>query len=370
MHKPKSFYRSHNQLGFIKACPSVVQLREITIELSAVSFVKMSYFGSPLSNSYHYNREYDFDDTKYDDEDDRDQHDSRFDGSDEDTEDASETDTGHPEEQLEIKEQMYQDKLATLKKKLQQLRDGTHPEYNKKVKKLEAQYHERLNLNDIYREYMNESIKRDYALEIKAAAKDFEEKKIDLRETLISDLEDKKRTIETERCSMELTGDSMEVKPAMTRKLRRRPNEPIPLPEKRRKVPTAQIVYLLDEKEMENDLRLIREKAFIPVRKVGETSSISSPNHNLANFSNLQSISEHQNLIETRIEDGKLLYEKRWFHRGQSIFVEGKDQPKMAATISAVANDCIFVKKQNGEKVRFFLASLARGKVIIKRRAS
>lgn len=28
-------------------------------------------------------------------------------------------------------------------------------------------------------------------------------------------------------------------------------------------------------------------------------------------------------VIETRIEDGKLLYEKRWYHRGQSVFVEG-----------------------------------------------
>lgn len=58
---------------------------------------------------------------------------------------------------------------------------------------------------------MIEYIKRDYAQEIKAAVKDFEEKKIDLRETLISDLEDKKRNIEAECCSMELTGDSMEV---------------------------------------------------------------------------------------------------------------------------------------------------------------
>lgn len=36
----------------------------------------------------------------------------------------------------------------------------------------------------------------------------------------------------------------------MTRKLRRRPNEPIPMPDKRRKVPNAQITYLLDEKEV------------------------------------------------------------------------------------------------------------------------
>lgn len=38
---------------------------------------------------------------------------------------------------------MYQDKLASLKKQLQQLKDGTHPEYNRKLKRLEAQYKER-----------------------------------------------------------------------------------------------------------------------------------------------------------------------------------------------------------------------------------
>lgn len=46
---------------------------------------------------------------------------------------------------------MYQDKLANLKKKLAQLKDGTHYEYNKRVKKLESQYQERLKLNEIYK---------------------------------------------------------------------------------------------------------------------------------------------------------------------------------------------------------------------------
>lgn len=38
---------------------------------------------------------------------------------------------------------MYQDKLAQLKKQLQQLRDSSHPEYNKKLKKIDATYRER-----------------------------------------------------------------------------------------------------------------------------------------------------------------------------------------------------------------------------------
>lgn len=37
--------------------------------------------------------------------------------------------------------------------------------------------------------------------------------------------------------------DSMEVKPIMTRKLRRRPNDPVPIPDKRRK-PAPDILHV------------------------------------------------------------------------------------------------------------------------------
>ncbi len=43
---------------------------------------------------------------------------------------------------------------------------------------------------------------------------------------LIAELEEKQKIIETERHNMELTGDSMDLKPISTRKLRRRANEP------------------------------------------------------------------------------------------------------------------------------------------------
>lgn len=54
-------------------------------------------------------------------------------------------------------------------------------------------------------------MERDYINEKKAAAKEFEEKKIELRENLIAELEEKRKIIEAERHTMELTGDSMEV---------------------------------------------------------------------------------------------------------------------------------------------------------------
>lgn len=52
----------------------------------------MSFFES-LSNAFN-NHEYDFDEAKLDDDEDK-EHDDRLEGSDEDTEDASETDTGN-----------------------------------------------------------------------------------------------------------------------------------------------------------------------------------------------------------------------------------------------------------------------------------
>lgn len=154
--------------------------------------------------------EYEFDDENDDDlDEDLDNDDQEQ--SEEDTDEASEPELNKSEEYTEIKEQMYQDKLASLKKQLQQLRDGTHPEYNKKMKRLDAALKERLRLNQTSKEHLIEFIERDYILEKKAAAKEFEEKKIELRENVLNDLEDKRKLIEAERYTMELTGDSMEV---------------------------------------------------------------------------------------------------------------------------------------------------------------
>ncbi|XP_012219600.1 sin3 histone deacetylase corepressor complex component SDS3 isoform X2 [Linepithema humile] len=327
----------------------------------------MAYQDSPFSTMYDRQDDYDLDEDNEEYlDDDRDVEEQ--DESDEDTEEASETDMGKSEEYTEIKEQIYQDKLASLKKQLQQLKDGTHPEYNRKLKRLETQYKERLRLNIIYRDYLTEWVERDYILEKKAAAKEFEEKKIDLKENLLTDMEEKRKMIESDRHTMELTGDSMEVKPVMTRKLRRRPNDPVPEKvEKRRKPPPAQLNYLLDEKEIELDLKAInRAKAPTAVRKpvIPHYNTVNMPSQHIPQ-------PPETSLVETRIEDGKLLYERRWFHRGQPVYVEGKDLSRFAANISAIGTEVIWVKKvSDSSKVRIYTSQLSRGKISIKRRAS
>ncbi|XP_013145945.1 PREDICTED: sin3 histone deacetylase corepressor complex component SDS3 [Papilio polytes] len=252
----------------------------------------MSYQGSPYSGP---GDDYDFEDDGYDDLDEyRDQEDPLppppVDDSDEDTEEASETDIPNNDEPVEIKEQMYQDKLVNLKKQLQQLEDGVHPEFLRRVKRLEHQLHERLRLNKIYKDHMHDVVEREYISEKKAAAKEFEEKPHHNNQPR------KHHNSTSSTCA----GES-------------------------------------------------------PVRE-GDAGGGGGGGAG----------------AEARVEDGKLWYERRWFHRGQSVYVEarGREIGRFAGHIHAITDEAIWVKKTNLERVRIYVSQLARGKVTLKRRAS
>ncbi|XP_043296190.1 sin3 histone deacetylase corepressor complex component SDS3 isoform X2 [Cervus canadensis] len=259
--------------------------------------------------------------------------------SDEDTEDASETDLAkHDEEDyVEMKEQMYQDKLASLKRQLQQLQE------------------------ELFLQLETEQVERNYIKEKKAAVKEFEDKKVELKENLIAELEEKKKMIENEKLTMELTGDSMEVKPIMTRKLRRRPNDPVPIPDKRRKPAPAQLNYLLTDEQIMEDLRTLNK-----LKSPKRPASPSSPEH----LPTTPAESPAQR-FEARIEDGKLYYDKRWYHKSQAIYLESKDNQKLSCVISSVGANEIWVRKtSDSTKMRIYLGQLQRGLFVIRRRSA
>ena len=56
-----------------------------------------------------------------------------------------------------------------------------------------------------------EAAERIYQADKKQAAREFEEKKGEIKENLLIELEEKKKIVEIERYSLDLTGDSMEV---------------------------------------------------------------------------------------------------------------------------------------------------------------
>ncbi len=147
---------------------------------------------------------------------------------DDDTDEASENETpgandnGREPVYTEIKEQMYRDKLEELRQQLTQLQEGTLPEYVRRLRRIESLYRERRRVNDVVSQLEAEMAERDFMLEKRAAAREFEDHKVYLREHLVGELEEKQKAVEAERHNSELAGDAAEMKPVSTRKLRRR----------------------------------------------------------------------------------------------------------------------------------------------------
>ncbi|KAK3756172.1 hypothetical protein RRG08_064279 [Elysia crispata] len=284
--------------------------------------------------------------------------------SDEDTADASETEekpkNSHVAvsgQRTEIKEQMYQDKLAQIKKQIGMLKEGSLPEFLKRTKKIELQYRERLRQNEIDKTVEIERADKNYQTNCSNAQKEFErerdalkerllehykEKKVDMKDSLISDLKEKRSMIEMERQTMDLNGaDFMEVKPTMTRKLRRRPNDPIPIPEKRRKPSPAQVNLLLDDGQIMDDLRVMLKVSGKPVAK---KQMLPSQNSML------------ESSFDVRIEDGRLWYDKKWYQRNSMVQVENKEGgPRIYGTITNIGNQEIWIKRSgdNSKKILY-----------------
>lgn len=304
---------------------------------------------------------------------------------------------------MEMKEQMYQVKLTHLKRQLEQLNDVKLPDYTKKLRRLEATYRERMRISGVIHDLEFDMVEQDYINEKRSAAREFEEQKVFLRDQLISELEEKQRMIETERHNMELTGDSMELKPINTRKLRRRPNEGNNGYGDKRGVAMAgglgvsagkkpgnvsNLNYLLQDQEINEDLKIInKNRAYSSVSKSSSGNATGSGSQAGCNFPGASSgagtssgspISTSGNFgsgigtyhRDCRIEEGKLFYEKRWFRRGQSVQVEGSKGEKFPAMISAIGGEAIWVRNSaNGTKMRIYLSQLTKGKYILKRRA-
>ncbi|KFU95085.1 Sin3 histone deacetylase corepressor complex component SDS3, partial [Chaetura pelagica] len=281
-----------------------------------------------------------------------------------DTEDASETDLAKHEDEdfVEMKEQMYQDKLASLKRQLQQLQEGTLQEYQKRMKKLDQQYKERIrNAETLYSKrpcvHCQQIQLGCWKLSPKKSKSNFLCERGEMI-SLVPALQS--------HCST----DSMEVKPIMTRKLRRRPNDPVPIPDKRRK-PAPDILsqscwralnYLLTDEQIMEDLRTLN--------KVGISllfsASPSSPEH----LPTTPAESPAQR-FEARIEDGKLYYDKRWYHKSQAIYLESKENTKISCVISSVGANEIWVRKtSDSTKMRIYLGQLQRGVFVIRRRSA
>lgn len=71
-------------------------------------------------------------------------------------------------------------------------------------------------------------------------------------------------------------------------------------------------------------------------------SPVHGSSYGYAAWAGNSSPAESQATYEARVEDGKLFYEKRWYHRGQTVQVEGK-KARFAGVISSIGTDAVIL---------------------------
>ncbi|CAH8528050.1 unnamed protein product [Schistosoma guineensis] len=121
-------------------------------------------------------------------------------------------------------EDTYNTEVANIQTQLDQLDNKTHPEFVKIREEIETWYSEQKQRIQILHEHKLDTIYREYTKEAEACDRDCEHEKRRIQAYLVSLCEELKRRLEHDKRSIELTpsGDILEFKPAITRKLRRR----------------------------------------------------------------------------------------------------------------------------------------------------
>ncbi|KAF8570231.1 hypothetical protein P879_01943 [Paragonimus westermani] len=127
-------------------------------------------------------------------------------------------------------EETLDEKIQILKSQLKQLDEKTHPEYLKVKRKAECWLAEEKQRVHILHENRLEIIYREYKKETEACDRDCELEKRRIQDYLVSLCEELKRRLEHDKKNIELTpsGDILDFKPAVTRKLRRRAGAELP----------------------------------------------------------------------------------------------------------------------------------------------
>lgn len=287
-----------------------------------------------------------------------------------------------------IKEQVYNEKLAHLESQLKQLQELNNPEYKAGVDRLRKELQERLEMIDTVRDVEKERIEQEFKKEEEMLTKELEDKKNDLLDSLMAELEEKRQQIKHEYQNMDLAGDYVEVKPSMvTRKLRRRPNEPLPRDEKRQRKSSPSVNnLLLPDSEITADLIAM---GFSPAAAASRTSTDpcgdlggsrtpsfgpaggQSPARNNPTPGLAERLVVSAGDTDAYIESCKLFYESKCYLRGQNVYVEASDVGKVPAVIQFISSNEIGLKSV-GENRRLSvnLWELRQGRALLRKRTT
>eukprot|EP00126_Sphaerothecum_destruens_P013076 Sdes_comp22369_c0_seq1m20843 len=286
----------------------------------------------------------------------------------------------------ELKERLYHEKLTQISMELDQIENSCHPGLLAEALELDQSREVRIRQAELYRKYQMENVNNLYHSEKMEAEHEYQQRKKSLHDSKYQDLIEKKKKLEEEKETLDLTGEvgaggANEARQTVTRKLRRRNDgagDASGANGKKRKVATVEaphIVYNLAEEEILDDLFALRVTTNLG-GKGAKNRNAHLQNHHQQNAklkNNLNSaspVSENSaNFTDPHnayFEEGKLFYEKRLFQRGDQIYIENKESGRYSGVITAINTGEVWVRRSDGSKTKLYISQLRLGKYTVK----
>jgi len=154
-----------------------------------------------------------------------------------------------------LKEKLFKDKIAQLKKEAEAIKNGTHPQFCDQCKELEDAKNDKVAAAEQWRQYQLQNINNMFEVEKQQAEEEFATEKRLLKDRLLNTILEKKKKITEDKMTMNIT-DTTDAR--STRQLRRRGGQPPPQPTTvKKKITPPSINYTLKDTEIQEDLNAI-----------------------------------------------------------------------------------------------------------------
>lgn len=254
----------------------------------------------------------------------------------------------------DIKEFLYRERSKQVELKLEEVQIEEACEYLKPLADLEQSMKVRIEVAGILKDLELKNVKNKFEAEEQACEQHFKSERNLLSDVIKDDLEEKIRRLEEDRHNIDISSDIWNESQARKNKLRKKNGKSYSgNGERKKKTVTVTgpfIIYMLNDVEIMDDWTIIKKHSAM---KSAQKKEKAFPK-------------QEKNPFRAHYEDGKLYYEGSCYSKGHHIIIDNNEDSPVHATITAINNGDVWVKRSDGNKSKLYIAKLQKGKYTIR----
>merc|ERR1712002_911237 len=249
----------------------------------------------------------------------------------------------------EIKEFLYRERSKQVETKLQEVQVEEAKEYLTPLAELEQLRKIRIEVAGILKDLELKNITNKFEAEEQACEQHFYSEKILLSDVIKEEIEEKIRRLEEDRHNIDISSDIWNESQARKNKLKKKDGKSYSGNGERKKktitVTGPFIIYMLKDIEIMDDWTIIKKHSAM---KSAQKKEKVFPK-------------QEKNPYRAHYEDGKLYYEGSCYSKGHHIIIDNNEDSPVHATITAINDVDVCVKRSDGNKSKLYIAKLQKG---------